>query len=722
MYLRIVALTGLIAACLPHATAAESDAVATASADAAQSDPYARVFALVPEAAYPQLSTRAGGADIRRVQPVRDGKEPLILLELRRGLLPTLRTAVRSVFPHGGVMTFGSRDEALAHSKATPRASAPGVAPYTIDQPYVVAQWLSGVSEPKMRETISYLESSFTTRHPPTAGGKNAALGIKARWEALAAGRSDVKVELVECSSCAGQPSVVMTLKGQSSETVVVGAHLDTSAGVGGRSPGANENASGIAVLTETIRIALSSQWMPKRDVVFVAYAAQTTGLNGSRALAQNFKSQGKVVTAVLDLDYTNYRASGAAAMRQISDGTNTGLNQFVQQLGARYVPTAPMVATACGYSCGDHSSWTSAGFPAAALTGSTWLASNGTERDTLAALGNTAEPSVPFAKMALAFVAETAKGEIPDAPPPPTAKFSYKLDGLTVRFTDESEEGAGRITHWDWRFGDGTTSTERHPVHTYAQAGRYTVTLRVLGEYGGADDQVSEVVVEGAPVDGVLENGKAVEGLAGATGSQRYWTMAVPAGATYLKFVSSGGAGDVDLYVKRGAKPTAISYDCRPYRIGNEEVCELDDSEGGTYHVMLRGYKAYSGVSLVGKYRLLPDRKTYANESDMSVPDQGAAIESAIVVTGREGNALEEARVQVDIKHSYIGDLVVELLAEDGTVYVLHNRSGGSADNLSATYTVNLSAKPLNGTWKLRVRDLSRGDVGELDRWSLTF
>lgn len=720
MYLKVLALSGLIAACLPQAMAAEPHAVATA-ASAAQADPYARVFALVPETAYPQLTARAGGVDIRPVQSMHDGSEALVLLELRRGQLPALRAAMRSVLPHGGLLTFASKGEALAHSHKFPAAALSADTTYTIDQPGVVGPWLGGVSEPNIRETISYLES-FTSRHPATSGGKNAALGIKARWEALAAGRSDVKVELVDCASCSGQPSVVMTLKGNLPETVVVGAHLDTSLGVGGRSPGANENASGIAVLTETIRIALGSKWVPRRDVVFVAYAAQTTGLNGSRALAQGFKSQGKAVTAVLDLDYTNYRASGGAAMRQISDGTHAGLNQFIRQLAERYVPTAPLVATACGYACGDHSSWNAAGFPAAALTGSTWLASNGTERDTLATLGNTAEPSVPFAKMALAFVAETAKGDIPDAPPPPVAAFAYKADGLAVRFTDESTQPSGTVKSWEWNFGDGKTSAEQHPAHAYGQAGTYTVTLKVLGEFGQSADVRKEVRVDGAGADGVLENGKAIDGLVGATGSEHHWTMVVPAGAAQLKFTTRGGAGDVDLYVKRGAKPTATRYDCRPYRLGNEEVCELGDADGGTYHVMLRGYKAYSGVSLVGAYRLLPDRRTYANDNDMPVSDQGAATESAIVVSGREGNASDEARVQVDIKHSYIGDLVVELLAGDGTVYLLHNRSGGSTDNLSASYTVNLFAQPLNGTWKLRVRDLSRGDVGELDRWSLTF
>ena len=43
---------------------------------------------------------------------------------------------------------------------------------------------------------------------------------------------------------------------------------------------------------------------------------------------------------------------------------------------------------------------------------------------------------------------------------------------------------------------------------------------------------------------------------------------------------------------------------------------------------------------------------------------------------------------------HTYIGDLVVDLVAPDGSVYNLHNRAGGSADNINPTYTVNLSVR----------------------------
>lgn len=99
------------------------------------------------------------------------------------------------------------------------------------------------------------------------------------------------------------------------------------------------------------------------------------------------------------------------------------------------------------------------------------------------------------------------------------------------------------------------------------------------------------------------LTNGVPVTGIAGAAASQQSWTMAVPAGASSLKFQISGGTGDADMYVRFGAAPTLTTYDCRPYASGNAETCNIATAQVGTYYVMLNGYAAYSGVTLLGSY-----------------------------------------------------------------------------------------------------------------------
>lgn len=69
--------------------------------------------------------------------------------------------------------------------------------------------------------------------------------------------------------------------------------------------------------------------------------------------------------------------------------------------------------------------------------------------------------------------------------PPPPSASFSASVNQLAVNFTDTSTDpqacgGNGEVVSWSWSFGDGTTSTARHPQHTYAAPGLYEVTLTV--------------------------------------------------------------------------------------------------------------------------------------------------------------------------------------------------------------------------------------------------
>ncbi|RPF39180.1 M4 family metallopeptidase [Streptomyces sp. TLI_185] len=110
-----------------------------------------------------------------------------------------------------------------------------------------------------------------------------------------------------------------------------------------------------------------------------------------------------------------------------------------------------------------------------------------------------------------------------------------------------------------------------------------------------------------------------------------------------------------------------------------------------------------------------------YASATHVDIPDNGPAVESPVTITGRDGNASATTSVYVNIVHTYRGDLTVDLVGPNGTVYSLLNRSGGSADNVDQTFTVDASAQPLNGTWKLRVQDRASIDVGYIARWQLT-
>ncbi|MFH8702027.1 M4 family metallopeptidase [Streptomyces sp. KS_5] len=113
----------------------------------------------------------------------------------------------------------------------------------------------------------------------------------------------------------------------------------------------------------------------------------------------------------------------------------------------------------------------------------------------------------------------------------------------------------------------------------------------------------------------------------------------------------------------------------------------------------------------------------SFESGTDVSIPDNGAAVTSPITVSGRTGNAPSNLQVAVDIVHTYIGDLKVDLLAPDGTVYTLKGYgTGGSSDNLNTTYTVNASSEVANGVWTLRVQDNAAIDTGYINSWKLTF
>ncbi|MGL6290785.1 MAG: S8 family serine peptidase [Silanimonas sp.] len=268
------------------------------------------------------------------------------------------------------------------------------------------------------------------------------------------------------------------------------------------------------------------------------------------------------------------------------------------------------------------------------------------------------------------------------------------------------------------------TTSSTTYSNTGLAGDTSYSYRIRAYDGAGNSSGYSNTASAATGAATNVLQNGVPVSGLGASTGNGLAYTMNVPAGASNLSFAMSGGTGDADLYVRFGSAPTTSTYDCRPYRAGNAETCTFATPQAGTYHVLVRAYSTFSGVSLTGSFTAGGGgggTQTYTNASDFTIGDN-STINSTIAVSGRTGNAPGGSQVKVDIKHTYTGDLKVDLVAPDGTVYVLHNRTGGSADNINTTYTVNLSSEALNGTWTLRVNDNANQDTGFLDSWSLTF
>ncbi|WP_217255122.1 S8 family peptidase [Streptomyces sp. AC602_WCS936] len=116
------------------------------------------------------------------------------------------------------------------------------------------------------------------------------------------------------------------------------------------------------------------------------------------------------------------------------------------------------------------------------------------------------------------------------------------------------------------------------------------------------------------------------------------------------------------------------------------------------------------------------PTGPLFENADDHIIRDN-ATVESPLPVTGVGGNAPADLSVKVDIRHTFRGDLRVELVAPDGTTYPLKDYdSYDGSDDVRATYSVNASAETADGTWKLRVSDNWVNDTGYVNAWSLQF
>jgi len=198
-------------------------------------------------------------------------------------------------------------------------------------------------------------------------------------------------------------------------------------------------------------------------------------------------------------------------------------------------------------------------------------------------------------------------------------------------------------------------------------------------------------------PPPNELQNGVAVTGLSASTGSDVTFTMDVPAGATNVKFQMSGGSGDADLYTKYGSAPTDSSYDCRPYANGNSETCTGTQS-GGTYHVRVKAYSSFSGVSLTGSYTPAGSGPTPIDSTVSNISVSRSAWK----------------RYTVDLSSGY-SNLTVTMSggSGDADLYVRHGAQSTTSSYDCRPYkngnaeTCTFSS-PATGTWYVDVRGYS--------------
>ena len=118
------------------------------------------------------------------------------------------------------------------------------------------------------------------------------------------------------------------------------------------------------------------------------------------------------------------------------------------------------------------------------------------------------------------------------------------------------------------------------------------------------------------------------------------------------------------------------------------------------------------------------------ADNPDLDIPDNDAAgVSTSLEVTAQNHVVTGRFTVQVNLEHTYVGDLILTLVSPQGTSIVLHDRSGGNQDNLVGVYPESLTpsedlgklkGEKLSGTWTLRVSDREGLDAGKIVSWGI--
>ncbi|MFE0509528.1 M4 family metallopeptidase, partial [Streptomyces sp. NPDC058964] len=314
--------------------------------------------------------------------------------------------------------------------------------------------------------------------------------------------------------------------------------------------------------------------------------------------------------------------------------------------------------------------------------------------------------------------------------------KIDINGDGTPLRYMDApSKDGASR-DYWSSSLGGLDVHYSSGPANHF---------FYLLSEGSGAK------TVNGVAYDCPTYDGRAVTGI-GIGNAQRIWYRAL---TTYMTSTTNyAGArtatlqAAADLFGAYSPTHLAVADAWAAINVGNRiapgvnvaPVADQTSGVGQSVSLQTDAYTTNTGAGLSYAATGLPDGLTisstglisgvpttvgtsdvtltvtddtgaaatvrfgwrvayiYANTTRVDIPDAGAAVESPVTVTGRPGNASATTQVYVKIIHTYRGDLTVDLVGPDGTVYSLLNHSGGSADDVDQTFTVEGPPPPRAG------------------------
>lgn len=180
-----------------------------------------------------------------------------------------------------------------------------------------------------------------------------------------------------------------------------------------------------------------------------------------------------------------------------------------------------------------------------------------------------------------------------------PKADFNVEISELVASFQNSSSDSDGTIVEYLWDFGDGNSSSNVNPIHTYAVGGNYTVSLTVTDNDGLKGIKTKEITVRSQVTSPPL----VVTGISGSRrGEIDTFEYEVTEGSSQLNISLRGNNGDADLYVRFGQAPTFGSdgrYDCRKVSNGSNENCTITNPRAGTYFIVVRTWNRFNNLTL---------------------------------------------------------------------------------------------------------------------------
>jgi leucyl aminopeptidase len=371
-----------------------------------------KAWITIGDAAFRQMRRLAPDAVSIESRRLASDGERIYAVTISEARLDTVAGALHQRLQQCGGFIF-HKTEAAARAALRNTAAAGSAPSYVIDNRDLVEPMLAQMGDKNIEQTIVSL-SAFPNRYYKSPSGVDASSWLFTRWSEMAAGRPDISIKQFTHADYP-QKSVMLSIAGSDKpdESIVLGAHLDSilmsRMSDTATAPGADDDASGIASLTEALRVMIERGYRPRRSIHFVAYAAEEVGLRGSQDIARAFKQGKGTVMGVLQLDMTNYKGSENDIVL-FTEYTDSKQNAFLAQLVSTYLPDLKLGYDRCGYACSDHASWQALGFPTSMPFESSFARDNPaihTAKDTFANSGGQATHALKFARLAAAFAVE---------------------------------------------------------------------------------------------------------------------------------------------------------------------------------------------------------------------------------------------------------------------------------------------------------------------------